>query len=39
VGADFTMDVPIGDEKETVEKDQSTLERTCKDADSSSGVL
>lgn len=26
VGADFTMDVPIGDEKETVEKDQSTLE-------------
>jgi adenine-specific DNA-methyltransferase len=26
VGADFTMDVPIGDEKEMVEKDQSTLE-------------
>lgn len=26
VGADFAMDVPIGDEKETVEKDQSTLE-------------
>jgi DNA modification methylase len=26
VGADFTMDVPIGDEKETVSKDQSTLE-------------
>jgi adenine-specific DNA-methyltransferase len=26
VGADFTMDVPIGDESETVEKDQSTLE-------------
>jgi DNA modification methylase len=26
VGADFTMDVPIGDEKETVTKDQSTLE-------------
>ena len=26
VGADFTMDVPIGDEKETVDKDQSTLE-------------
>ena len=26
VGADFTMDVPIGDAKETVEKDQSTLE-------------
>jgi len=26
VGADFTMDVPIGDEKETIEKDQSTLE-------------
>src|SRR5947207_1816869 len=26
VGADFTMNVPIGDEKETVEKDQSTLE-------------
>src|SRR5438552_18747923 len=26
VGADFTMDVPIGDEKETVGKDQSTLE-------------
>jgi len=26
VGADFTMDVPIGDEKETVAKDQSTLE-------------
>lgn len=26
VGADFTMDVPIGDGKETVEKDQSTLE-------------
>lgn len=26
VGADFTMDVPIGDDKETVGKDQSTLE-------------
>src|SRR6202008_812243 len=26
VGADFTMDVPIGDEKETVFKDQSCLE-------------
>ena len=26
VGADFTMDVPIGDGKETVGKDQSTLE-------------
>jgi DNA modification methylase len=26
VGADFTMNVPIGDEKETVEKDQSTME-------------
>jgi len=26
VGADFTMDVPIGDEKDTVGKDQSTLE-------------
>ena len=26
VGADFTMDVPIGDESETVGKDQSTLE-------------
>jgi adenine-specific DNA-methyltransferase len=26
VGADFTMDVPIGDEKEMVGKDQSTLE-------------
>lgn len=26
VGADFTMDVPIGDGKETIEKDQSTLE-------------
>lgn len=26
VGADFTMDVPIGEGKETVEKDQSTLE-------------
>ena len=26
VGADFTMDVPLGDEKETVGKDQSTLE-------------
>src|SRR5256884_1112039 len=26
VGADFTMDVPIGGEKETVGKDQSTLE-------------
>ena len=26
VGADFTMDVPIGDEKETVGKDQSALE-------------
>ena len=26
VGADFTMDVPIGDGKQTVEKDQSTLE-------------
>jgi len=26
VGADFTMKVPIGDEKETIEKDQSTLE-------------
>jgi len=27
VGADFTMDVPVGDERETVNKDQSTLER------------
>src|SRR5712691_2883665 len=27
VGADFTMDVPIGDEKETVGKDQSILEQ------------
>jgi len=26
VGADFTMDIPIGDEKETIAKDQSTLE-------------
>ncbi len=26
VGADFTMDVPIGDGKETIGKDQSTLE-------------
>jgi len=26
VGADFTMDLPIGDEKETIGKDQSTLE-------------
>jgi len=26
VGADFTMDLPIGEEKETIEKDQSTLE-------------
>ncbi|MDD2765389.1 MAG: site-specific DNA-methyltransferase [Opitutaceae bacterium] len=26
VGADFTMDVPIGEGKETIEKDQSTLE-------------
>jgi len=26
VGADFTMDIPIGDEKETLYKDQSTLE-------------
>jgi adenine-specific DNA-methyltransferase len=26
VGADFTMDVPIGDKKEMIEKDQSTLE-------------
>jgi adenine-specific DNA-methyltransferase len=26
VGADFTMAVPLGDETETVEKDQSTLE-------------
>jgi len=26
VGADFTMEVPIGDGKETIEKDQSTLE-------------
>jgi DNA modification methylase len=26
VGADFTMNVPVGDEKETIEKDQSTLE-------------
>ncbi|RJQ43825.1 MAG: site-specific DNA-methyltransferase [Nitrospiraceae bacterium] len=26
VGADFTMDVPIGDGQETVDKDQSTLE-------------
>jgi adenine-specific DNA-methyltransferase len=26
VGADFTMSIPIGDEKETIEKDQSTLE-------------
>jgi DNA modification methylase len=26
VGADFTMNVPIGDEKETIDKDQSTLE-------------
>lgn len=26
VGADFTMDIPIGDSKETIEKDQSTLE-------------
>ena len=27
VGADFTMDVPIGDGAETIEKDQSTLEQ------------
>ena len=26
VGADFTMDIPIGNEKETINKDQSTLE-------------
>jgi adenine-specific DNA-methyltransferase len=26
VGADFTMDVPIGDDKETIEKDQSMIE-------------
>src|SRR3989338_517398 len=26
VGADFTMDVPIGNEKDTINKDQSTLE-------------
>ncbi len=26
VGADFTMEIPLGDEKEEVEKDQSTLE-------------
>ncbi|NCO67087.1 MAG: hypothetical protein COY75_02885 [Nitrospirae bacterium CG_4_10_14_0_8_um_filter_41_23] len=26
VGADFTMDIPIGDSKETLGKDQSTLE-------------
>ncbi len=26
VGADFTMNVPLGDEKDTVEKDRSTLE-------------
>ena len=26
IGADFTMDVPIGDEKEIIGKDQSTLE-------------
>jgi DNA modification methylase len=26
VGADFTMDIPIGDNKETLGKDQSTLE-------------
>ncbi len=26
VGADFTMSIPLGDEKETVEKDQSALE-------------
>jgi len=26
VGADFTMNVPIGDEKDTIGKDQSTLE-------------
>jgi adenine-specific DNA-methyltransferase len=26
VGADFTMDLPLGEEKDTVEKDQSTLE-------------
>jgi adenine-specific DNA-methyltransferase len=26
VGAYFTMNIPIGDEKETIEKDQSTLE-------------
>jgi DNA modification methylase len=26
VGADFTMDIPIGDGNETLEKDQSTLE-------------
>lgn len=26
VGADFTMDLPLGDEGDTIEKDQSTLE-------------
>jgi adenine-specific DNA-methyltransferase len=26
IGADFTMDIPIGDGKETIDKDQSTLE-------------
>lgn len=26
VGADFTLDVPVGDGKETINKDQSTLE-------------
>jgi len=26
VGADFTMNVPIGDKSETIGKDQSTLE-------------
>jgi DNA modification methylase len=26
VGADFTMDIPFGDEGETIDKDQSTLE-------------
>lgn len=26
VGADFTMDIPLGNKKETIEKDQSTLE-------------
>jgi adenine-specific DNA-methyltransferase len=26
VGADFTMDIPLGEGEETIEKDQSTLE-------------